>query len=62
MSDCLWLMSGACLLIAICSDGGGDVLVVPNVHLHRFSALHLTCPEDRVARFLIELLCLVGCG
>jgi len=43
----LWLMCGACLLIAVCI-GGGVAMAVPIVHLHRFIALHLICSGDRV--------------
>ena len=58
----LWLMRFACLLIAICVDGGGVAVVVPMVHLQSFSALHLNDLVERVLLFLIELLCVVGCG
>ena len=43
----LWLMCRACLLIAICVDGGVVVVIVPLVHLYRFSAVHLKCIVDR---------------
>ena len=50
-------MCGACLLITICCDGGGAVFVVPIAHLHRFIALHLTCPGGRAALFDRVVVC-----
>ena len=47
----LWLVCFACLLIAICVDGGGVAVVVPMVQLHSFSALQLKCLVDRVELF-----------
>ena len=52
----LLLMCGACLLIAICVDGGGVLVLGPMVHLHRFSALFLICPGDRATHFFDRIV------
>ena len=62
MCDWLWVMRGACLLVAIGVDGGGVAELVPNLHLHSVSALHLNGLVYRVDCFLIKLLCVAGCG